>query len=52
MISKGLEFARGMKEKVRGEYGFSSLMKQKKKLKITLSFASPGKQNYYFIFML
>ena len=27
----GVEFARGMREKVRGEYGFSSLMKQKTK---------------------
>jgi hypothetical protein len=32
--SKGFEFARGMREKVRGECGFSSLMKQKKKAKI------------------
>jgi hypothetical protein len=32
--SKGFEFARGMREKVRGGYGFSSLMKQKKKGKI------------------
>ena len=34
----------GRREKVRGVYGFSSLMKQKKKLKITLSFASPEKK--------
>jgi hypothetical protein len=27
---KGFEFARKMREKVRGEYRFSSLMKQKK----------------------
>ncbi len=39
--SKGFEFARRMREKVRGEYRFSSLMKQKKKRKITLSFTSP-----------
>jgi len=31
--SRGFEFARGMREKVRGEYRVSSLMKQKKKLK-------------------
>jgi hypothetical protein len=48
----GFEFARGMREKVRGVYGFSSLMKQKKKLKITLSFASPEKEIYFFIFMM
>jgi hypothetical protein len=29
---------------IRGVYRFSSLMKQKKKLKITLSFASPKKK--------
>ena len=39
--SKGFEFARRMREKVRGEYRFRSLMKQKKKRKITLSFTSP-----------
>jgi hypothetical protein len=33
---------------IRGVYGFSSLMKQKKKLKITLSFASPEEENYFF----
>ena len=30
----GFEFARGMREKVRGEYVVSSLMKQKKRGKI------------------
>ena len=33
-----------VREKVRGEYGFSSLMKPKKKAKITLSFASQEKK--------
>jgi hypothetical protein len=37
---------------LRGVYRFSSLVKQNKKLKITLSFASPGNKNYYFIFTL
>jgi hypothetical protein len=32
--------------------GFSSLMKQKKKLKTTLSFASPEKEIFIFIFMM
>jgi hypothetical protein len=32
--SKEFEFARGMREKVRGGCGFSSLMKQKKQGKI------------------
>ena len=38
----------GRRERVRGEYRFSSLMKQNKKAKICLSFASPEKENYYF----
>ena len=38
----------GRRERVRGEYRFSSLMKQNKKTKICLSFASPEKENYYF----
>jgi hypothetical protein len=37
----------GQREKVREVYGFSSLVKQNKKGKIALSFASPGKENYY-----
>jgi hypothetical protein len=32
---------------IRGVYRFSSLMKQKKKGKITLSFASPEKEFFY-----
>jgi hypothetical protein len=36
---------------IRGVYGFSSLMKQKKKLKITLlSFASPEKKLLFYIY--
>jgi hypothetical protein len=38
-----------MRVKVRGEYRVSSLMKQKKKGKITLSFASP---DFFFKFFL
>ena len=48
--SKGFEFARGMREKVRGEYRFSSLMKQKKKLKFASSFTLPEKD--FFLFMM
>ncbi len=48
----GFEFARGMWEKVRGECGFSSLMKQNKKAKICFVICFAGKKNYYFIFML
>ena len=40
------------REKVRGEYGFSSLVKQNKKAKIYAVFCFAGKKNYYFIFML
>jgi hypothetical protein len=40
----------GRREKVRGECGFSSLMKQKKKLKFTLSFASPEKEFFLYIY--
>jgi hypothetical protein len=47
--SKGFEFARGMREKVRGGYGFSSLMKQKKRGKFTSSFTSP---DFFLIFFL
>ena len=44
----GFEFARRMREKVRGEYRFSSLIKQKKKGgEIALSFASPEKEKYF-----
>ena len=39
----------GEREKVRGEYRFSSLVKRKKKRKITLSFTSPEK-DFFFIF--
>jgi len=42
--SIGFEFARGMSDKARGQYRFSSLMKQKKRGKITLSFTSPEKE--------
>ena len=32
---------------IMGEYRFSSLVKQKNKRKITLSFTSPEKENYF-----
>jgi hypothetical protein len=41
----------GRRVRVRGEYRFSSLVKQKKKRKITLSFTSPEK-DFFFIFMM
>ena len=44
----GFEFARRMREKVRGEYGFSSLMKQKKKAKKYAVFCFAGKRNFFF----
>jgi hypothetical protein len=44
------EFARRMREKVRGEYRFSSLVKQKKELKFASSFTSP-EIDFFFIMM-
>ena len=38
---KGLSSRAEVREKVRGEYGFCSLMKQKKRGKFTSSFTSP-----------
>ena len=35
---------------IRGEYRFSSFVKQKKKRKITLSFTSPGKDFFFYIY--
>jgi hypothetical protein len=37
----------GQREKVRGVYGFSSLMKQNKKGKNCAVFCFAGKENYY-----
>jgi hypothetical protein len=48
--SKGFEFAREMWVKVGGEYRVSSLLKQKKKGKITLSFASLEKEFFFIIY--
>ncbi len=50
--SIGFEFARAMREKVRGEYRFSSLMKQKKKGAKYAVFCFAGKRNFFFIFMM
>jgi hypothetical protein len=40
----------GRRERVRRRGGFSSLMKQKKKGKIALSFASPEKEFFIYIY--
>jgi hypothetical protein len=45
----GFEFARKMRERVRGEYRFSSLMKQKNKLKFASSFTSPEKDFVFYL---
>jgi hypothetical protein len=42
----------GLREKVRGVYRFSSLVKQNKKAKICFVIYIAGKEKYYFIFML
>jgi hypothetical protein len=42
---EGVRYGRRVRERVRKECGFSSLVKQKKKGKIALSFASPEKEN-------
>jgi hypothetical protein len=43
----GLSSRASVTRKARGGCGFSSLMKQKKRGKITLSFTSPEKENYF-----
>ena len=48
--SIGFEFARRMRDKVRGEYRVSSLMKQKKKAKICFVIYIAGKG--FFLFMM
>ena len=47
----GFEFARGLREKVRGVYGFSSLMKQKKKGKNYAVFCFAGKRIFFFLYL-
>jgi hypothetical protein len=47
----GFEFARRMREKVRGEYRFSSLMKQKIKGKNCAVFCFAGKRKILFIYL-
>jgi hypothetical protein len=43
----------GQREKVRGVYGFSSLMKQNKKAKNYAVFCFSGKRNFFiYIFMM
>jgi hypothetical protein len=41
-----------LRERAREGCGFSSLMKKKIGGKITLSFTSPEKEKYFFIFMM
>ncbi len=43
---KGLSSRAEVREKVRGEYGFSSFVKQNKKAKIYAVFCFAGKKNY------
>jgi hypothetical protein len=45
------EFARGMWEKVRGVYGFSSLMKQNKKAKNYAVFCFAGKRKLLYLYL-
>ncbi len=47
----GFEFARGLREKVRGEYVFSSFMKQKKKGKNYAVFCFAGKRKLFFLYL-
>jgi hypothetical protein len=42
---------RRLRRRTREGCGFSSLMKQKIKAKNSLSFASPEKEKYFFLFM-
>jgi hypothetical protein len=49
--SKGFEFARGGREKVRGEYRFSSLVKQNKKGKKCAVFCFAGKRKILFVYL-
>jgi hypothetical protein len=50
---KGFEFARmgGRRVRVRGEYGFSSLVKQNKKEKNCAVFGFAGKRKIFFIYL-
>ena len=48
--SIGFEFARRMREKVRGEYRFSSLMKQKQKAKICCVIYIAGEKKLLILF--
>ena len=49
---KGLSSRAEVRDKVRGEYRVSSLVKQNKKAKICFVIYMAGKKNYYFIFTL
>jgi hypothetical protein len=50
--SKGFEFARGGREKIRGQYRFSSLMKQKKRGRNCAVFCFPEKEFFLYIYMM
>ncbi len=51
-VAQGRGGGMGGRMDIRGECGFSSLMKQNKKAKNYAVFCFAGKKNYYFIFML
>jgi hypothetical protein len=48
---KGLSSRAEVREKVRGEYGFSSLVKQNKKAKIYAVICFAGKRNLLFLYL-
>ena len=47
---EGVRYGRRVRERVRGECGFSSLVKQNKKGKKCAVFCFAGKKKYYFIY--
>ena len=48
---EGVRYGRRVRERVRGEYGFSSLMKQNKKGKKCAVFCFAGKRKLFFIYL-
>ncbi len=49
--SKGFRDGRRVRVRVRGEYGFRSLLKQNKKAKICVVFCFAGKRKIFFIYL-
>jgi hypothetical protein len=49
--SKGLSSCAEVRVRVRGEYGFSSLLKQNKKAKICFVIYIAGKRKIFFIYL-